>query len=276
MDGWESRRRRIPGNDWCVIQLAVPGTIQGVHLDTSFFTGNFPSFASIDGCLVGSDPSQSESWISLLGKERLQGDSHQFFQFSDASSKLEVAFLRLNIFPDGGIARLRVFGKPVGLNIVDENGFLELSSALNGAYGVEWNDAHFGVVSNMLLPGRGINMGEGWETRRRREPGNDWCVIALAAASKPVRCELDTAHFKGNYPDRFSLQGINLEGKSRADVSQSESWPFLLPEQKLTMDHQHFYQNELLDIGRITHVRLNLYPDGGVSRLRLWGKVEVK
>jgi allantoicase len=276
MDGWESRRRRIPGNDWCVIQLAVPGTIQGVHIDTSFFTGNFPPSASLDGCLVGSDPALSESWFSLLNQQGLQGDFHHFFQISEDKSHLAIAYLRLNIFPDGGIARLSVFGRPVGLNIKDHNGLLELTSALNGAYGVAWNDAHFGVVSNMLLPGRGINMGEGWETRRRREPGNDWCVIALAAASKPIRCELDTAHFKGNYPDRFSLQGANLQGKNIQAADESEKWAFLLHEQKLTMDHQHFYQNELLDIGPITHVRLNLYPDGGVSRLRLWGKVEQK
>ncbi|MBU3624491.1 allantoicase [Polynucleobacter sp. AP-Latsch-80-C2] len=276
MDGWESRRRRIPGNDWCVIQLAVPGKIQGVHIDTSFFTGNFPTSASLDGCLVGSDPNQPESWISLLDQQALQGDSHQFFQIPESKDHLEIAYLRLNIFPDGGIARLQVFGKPAGLNITDENGLLELTSALNGAYGVAWNDAHFGVVSNILLPGRGINMGEGWETRRRRDPGNDWCVIALATCARPIRCELDTAHFKGNYPDRFSLQGANLHGKNLSVVDQSEQWEFLLPEQKLSMDHQHFYQNELLNTGPISHVRLNLYPDGGVSRLRLWGKIDQK
>ena len=276
MDGWESRRRRIPGNDWCVIQLAVPGKIQGVHIDTSFFTGNFPTSASLDGCLVGSDPNQPESWISLLDQQALQGDSHQFFQIPESKDHLEIAYLRLNIFPDGGIARLQVFGKPAGLNITDENGLLELTSALNVAYGVAWNDAHFGVVSNILLPGRGINMGEGWETRRRRDPGNDWCVIALATCARPIRCELDTAHFKGNYPDRFSLQGANLHGKNLSVVDQSEQWEFLLPEQKLSMDHQHFYQNELLNTGPITHVRLNLYPDGGVSRLRLWGKIDQK
>ncbi|OIN01114.1 allantoicase [Polynucleobacter sp. QLW-P1DATA-2] len=274
MDGWESRRRRIPGNDWCIIQLAAPGKIQGVHIDTSFFTGNFPTSASLDGCVVGMDPKSPDSWINLFEKQNLNSDSHHFFRIPEDKSQLGISYLRLNIFPDGGIARFRVFGKPIGKNICDENGYLELTSALNGAYGVAWNDAHFGVVSNMLLPGRGINMGEGWETRRRREPGNDWCVIALAQTSKPLRCELDTAHFKGNYPDRFSLQGANLKGDIDQSVDQSEKWDFLLPEQKLNMDQQHFYQDELLDIGPITHVRLNLYPDGGVSRIRLWGEVE--
>ena len=274
MDGWESRRRRTPGNDWCVLQLAVPGFIQGIHVDTSFFTGNFPTSASLDGCLVGSNPNLSESWVSLLDPRDLKGDAHQFFELPERHKRFAIAYVRLNIFPDGGIARLRVFGNPLGVNITDGNGLIELTSALNGAYGVAWNDAHFGSVANMLLPGRGKNMGEGWETRRRREPGNDWCVIALSAPAVPLRCELDTAHFKGNYPDRFSLHGARLEGKAVEALERSDQWSVLLPEQKLGMDHQHFYQSELLDIGPITHVRLNLYPDGGVSRFRLWGKDE--
>ncbi len=137
-----------------------------------------------------------------------------------------------------------------------------------------WNDAHFGVAGNLLLPGRGVDMGDGWETRRRREPGFDWCILALGQPGTIRRIEVDTAHFKGNFPDRCSLQGGYAPGLSdQALVAQAQFWPTLLPEAKLQADYIHTFLDEVAALGKITHVRLNLHPDGGVSRLRLWGEV---
>lgn len=136
------------------------------------------------------------------------------------------------------------------------------------------NNQHFGLASNMLMPGRGVNMGDGWETRRRREPGNDWCVVALGQPGVIEKIEVDTCHFKGNYPDRCSLQAAFVRGGTETSlITQSMFWPVLLPEQKLQMDLQHYFETEIAKLGPISHVRYNMHPDGGTSRLRLWGKL---
>lgn len=271
MDGWESRRKRGPGHDWCVVKLARPGRIAGVDIDTSFFTGNYPPAASLDGCRAGGDPSLEADWEPLLPATPLQGNRHHLIQFNGGDAAW--SHLRLNILPDGGVARLRVYGRPSGEPERAADGLVDLAAALNGAYPVAWNDAHFGVAANLLLPGRGIDMGDGWETRRRREPGYDWCIVALACPGIVRRIEVDTAHFKGNYPDRCSLQAGHAPGVSKeALVAQAQFWPTLLPESKLAADSIHTFNKGIADWGAITHVRLNLHPDGGVSRLRLWGE----
>lgn len=272
MDGWESRRKRVPGNDWCVVRLARPGTIAGVDIDTSFFTGNYPPAASLDACPAGRDPGAADSWRPLLGATPLAGNSHHLLAtpgFGDVYSHV-----RLNIFPDGGVARLRVYGRPAPQTIsADADGLVELSAALNGGRAVAWNDAHFGACSNLLLPGRGVDMGDGWETRRRREPGHDWAILALGVAGRVERIDVDTAHFKGNFPDRCSLQAACVDETSdRLLVAASQFWPTLLPEVKLGADAIHVFRDQCIDLGAITHVRFNVHPDGGVSRLRLWGR----
>ena len=233
--------------------------------------GNFPPAASLDGCTEGCDPLREESWQPLLPPTAMNGNQHHLIAITDTNCYSHV---RLNIFPDGGVARLRIYGRPAGAPTVAEDGLTDLAAALNGAYPVAWNDAHFGAAGNLLLPGRGVNMGEGWETRRRREPGFDWCIIALGQPAV-IRCiEVDTAHFKGNYPDRCSLQACHAPDMSdEALVTQAQFWPVLLPEMKLLADHVHLFRDEVAALGSVTHVRLNLHPDGGVSRLRLWGEV---
>lgn len=271
MDGWESRRKRGSGHDWCIVKLARPGRIAGVDIDTSFFTGNYPPAASLDACPEGCDPTLPESWQSLLTPSALGGNQHHLIALASSAS---VSHVRLNILPDGGVARLRVYGRPRGQALAADDGLVDLGAALNGGYPVAWNDAHFGVVDNLLLPGRGVDMGDGWETRRRREPGFDWCIIALGQPGKIQRIEVDTAHFKGNFPDRCSLQAGYAPGLSdQALVAQAQFWPSLLPETKLQADHIHNFLNEVAALGTVSHVRLNLHPDGGVSRLRLWGEV---
>ena len=271
MDGWESRRKRVAGHDWCIVKLARPGQIAGVDIDTSFFTGNYPPAASLDGCPAGADPDDAASWTTLLPATPLNGNQHHLIPLTATGS---YSHLRLNILPDGGIARLRVYGRPSGAATPGADGLVDLAAALNGGYPVAWNDAHFGVAGNLLLPGSGVDMGDGWETRRRREPGFDWCIVALGQPGTIRRIEVDTAHFKGNFPDRCSLQAGYAPGVSdTALVAQAQFWPTLLPEVKLQADHIHVFAEPLAALGPVTHVRLNLHPDGGVSRLRLWSEV---
>jgi allantoicase len=271
MDGWESRRKRGPGHDWCIVRLARPGTLVGVDLDTSHFTGNYPPAASLDGCDVApGDPDAATAWFPLLPAVNLGGDRHHYFALDGTRA---VTHVRVNLFPDGGLARLRLYGRPrFDATRVDADGLIDLAAAEHGGTVVAANNQHFGLATNLLLPGRGADMGDGWETRRRREPGHDWCIVALAAPGRIAAIEVDTAHFKGNYPDRCSLQAARVAGGTAESlVTQSMFWPVLLPEQKLAMDRQHLFRAEIAPHEPVTHVRFNIHPDGGVSRLRLRG-----
>ncbi len=271
MDGWETRRKRTGGHDWAIVKLARRGRIFGFDVDTSHFTGNYAPAVMIEATVSNSDEAAAlaaASWHELLPATSLSGNSHHLLQVAAAG---EWTHLRVHIYPDGGIARLRVYGQPVGSCL--SGGRYDLAALENGGRAVAWNDAHYGVPSNLLLPGRGINMGDGWETRRRREPGNDWCLIELGTPGIIERIEVDTAHFKGNYPDRCSLQAACVEGGTdQSLVTQSMFWPLLLPEQPLGMDAIHVFAEGLAALGPVTHVRFNIHPDGGVSRLRLWGR----
>jgi len=267
MDGWESRRRRTPGHDFCIIRLGVAGVIRGLDIDTSFFTGNYPPQASIDVCTSDEDVPQN-AWSELLAKTDLSGDVHQFIPIQNENSWTH---LRLNIFPDGGIARLRVYGE-VQPEPSDEEGMIDLLALRHGGRALSCSDEHYGSMHNLNLPGRGINMGDGWETARRRGPGNDWVILALGQAGTIERVEVDTAHFKGNYPDRVSLEVANFANNEDAR-NDSDQWRTLLPESKLSMDQQHFFESELQAAGPITHARVAIFPDGGISRLRLFGRV---
>lgn len=270
MDGWESRRKRGPGNDWCVVRLARAGRIVGVDIDTRHFTGNYPPGASLEAChCAQGDPGVDARWTPLLPTVPLKGNSHHYHAVSSTETWTHV---RLSIYPDGGVARLRIYGRPSGDWAV-AGAELDLAAAINGAYVVAANNEHFGLASTLLLPGRGVNMGDGWETRRRREPGNDWCIIALAAPGIIERVEVDTAHFKGNFPDACSLQAARMHGGTEQSlVTQSMFWPELLSPHKLQMDAEHSF-GQVAALGPVTHVRFNIFPDGGVSRLRLFGKV---
>ena len=273
MDGWETRRRRNGGSDWCLIKLGVPGIIKGIDIDTSHFTGNYPPAAAVEGLYSETKPAASARWRPLVRTLALKGDCHHYL---DVTETEPVNWLRLQIFPDGGIARLRVHGIPKREWTAEErNSVNELSALKNGGRIIAFNDAHYGNISSLLSEGRAKNMGDGWETRRRREPGNDWMIIALAAPGTIERIDVDTAHFKGNYPDKCSLQGARVEQATpQSLVTQSMFWDELLPPQKLEADKVHTFGGNLIaDRGPITHVRFNIIPDGGVSRLRLFGKL---
>lgn len=276
MDGWESRRKRVAGHDWALLKLGVKGRIRGFDVDTSHFVGNYPPAVSIEATVSDSDDVdvlKTAAWTEILPATALGPSSHHIVE---SVSDGVWTHLRINIFPDGGIARLRVYGQPVGgLENACGGQLVDLLALENGGRPVAWNDASFGSsATSLLLPGRGQNMGDGWETRRRREPGNDWCVLQLGAPGIIEKIEVDTAFFKGNYPDRCSIQAAYVTGGTdRSATTQSMFWPVLLSEQKLQMDAVHIFSEEIAKLGPITHVRFNIFPDGGVSRLRLWGKV---
>jgi allantoicase len=269
MDGWESRRKRTPGHDHCVIQLC-PGVIRGFEIDTAFFTGNFPPQASIEACHSNGIPDANTPWEELVPRTDLQGNSKQYIQLDDGRSWTH---LRFHIYPDGGVARLRVYGVAAfDWNTVSEGEHVDLLAMEHGGRALAANDMHYGHMSNLLAPGDGLNMGDGWETRRRREPGNDWVILKLGHSGCLHRILVDTAFFKGNYPARCSLHGALLEDVPDSEIrADADYWQPVLPPVELGPDQKHSFEKELLDAGRISHVRLDIYPDGGVSRLRLFG-----
>mgnify|MGYP001822674055 CR=1 FL=1 len=268
MDGWESRRKRVPGHDYCVIRLGVPGVLHGVDIDTSFFTGNFPPQASIEACVSDEDV-PSGGWFEILPQVNLAGDNHHFHNIDNDTI---VTHLRLNIYPDGGIARLRIYGE-VRPDFSRISGVVDLLALEHGGRALTCSDEHYGSMHNLNVAGRGVNMGDGWETARRRGPGNDWVILALGHVGTIESVEVDTAHFKGNYPDRVALD-VALATDGIAPGHDDERWQTLLPESKLEMDKQHTFSTELQSPGPVSHVRMSIFPDGGISRLRLFGRAE--
>lgn len=268
MDGWESRRKRTPGNDYCIIRLGQAGIIRGLDIDTNFFLGNHPPFASVEGtfCTQG-DPDESTEWTSILPKSALHPGAQNLFPIENQGVYSHV---RLQIYPDGGVARFRVYGDVhVDWSKFADNELIDLAAIENGGSVLICNDMFFSSKDNLIFPGRGKNMGDGWETRRKRHPGHDWVILQLAKAAVIEKIEVDTAHFKGNFPDQCSIDVATMEeGLKIEDLS----WQELLPKQKLQADHQHYYASELNQLSAATHLRLNIYPDGGISRLRCWGR----
>ena len=274
MDGWESRRKRTDGHDWCVVRLGVPGLVAGFEIDTRHFTGNYPPGAEIEVCRSGEAvPDDAAGWTKVTGRLALNGDDRAYVPIEHHEP---VTHVRLNIFPDGGVARLRVWGKVAkDWSAVDPDERVDLLAMENGGRGIIANDEHYGSIENLTAPGRGVNMGDGWETRRRREAGHDWAVLELGASGIIDEVVIDTAHFKGNYPDRCFLQAATeASGSPQEIASASESWPLLLSEVKLEADTIHSFREDLADLGAVRFVRLNIIPDGGVSRLRLIGRKE--
>ena len=274
MDGWETRRRRDDGYDWAVIRLGSLGVVHGVVVDTAWFRGNYPDACSIDACRLPGVPSLDEvlgaEWVEILPRVELQGNTGNLFPIRDERPWTHV---RLNIYPDGGVARLRVHGEvqPAWSSFVQRGGEADLAALENGGWAMACSDKFYGHPQNLILPGRSTHMGDGWETRRRRGPGNDWIVVRLAATGALHRLEIDTDHFKGNAPDHVSVDALYAPGASEADLAAAE-WRTLLPETHVEPHTRHRWEDgQLGDVGPVTHVRLNVFPDGGVARMRVFG-----
>ena len=279
MDGWESRRRRTPGFDWCVIRLGLPGTIRGVVVDTSHFKGNYPEQCSIEACAVDGRPTTeqlidgSQQWTGILPRADLNGDSQKAFPIT---SDERWTHLRFNIHPDGGVARLRVYGEvvPQWNRLRQIGGDIDLAAVENGGIVLTCSDMFFGHRHNLIMPGRAANMSDGWETKRRRSPGHDWTIVKLGTAGRIRRLEVDTSWFKGNFPESCSLESCNA-----ADVpietmqDPAFTWKSVLARTKLQAHTRHFL-DEVMETGTASHIRFNIFPDGGVSRLRVYGTIE--
>ena len=273
MDGWETRRRREPGHDWCVVRLGIAGIVREIVIDTTHFKGNAPESCSVDACdSAAPDPGPGAAWAELLPKTPVKADAENVFPVSGAR---RATHLRLNIHPDGGVARLRAAGDvvPDWEAIARRGGEVDLAAVENGGVVVSASDEFFGSRQNLILPGRGLGMHDGWETRRRRGAGHDWVIVRLGRPGSIRRVEVDTLHFKGNAPGSCSVDVCRAPDADAASLAtRGDLWRPLLAESKLSPHARHRFEGELArGEAEATHARLNIFPDGGVSRLRLFG-----
>ncbi len=265
MDGWETRRRREAGHDWCVVRLGMPGTIRGVVVDTRWFRGNYPAEAALDACALPGPLDLAQlaeaEWTELVPRLPLQGDFKNLFT---VTHEARVTHVRLRIYPDGGVARLRVHGEvvPDWPRLLRLGEHVDLAALEHGARVISCSDMFFGSRNNLIKPGRSFNMSDGWETRRRRGPGNDWAIVKLAAPGVVRRAEIDTTHFKGNAPGHCTLE---------LGDGSDDGWRLILAS-PLQPHTRHLFDAELRKTRPATHARLSVFPDGGVARLRLWGE----
>jgi allantoicase len=276
MDGWESRRSfgrqfRPSGvdHDWCVLRLGYAGRIRGVDVDTHHFRGNSPLRVAVDATQVSLDPDPTTVWTEIIPQTDVLPDEQNPIPCSSAQ---RWTHLRLRIYPDGGVARFRAFGEvlPDPGNYVDGE-LIDLASVALGGRGVAASDQFFSSTDNLIMPGRGVNMGDGWETRRRRDEHNDWAILKLGKTGTVRKILLDTAHLRGNYPDHFSVEGC-FEPHAQVP-SDNAQWSPIMGKQRLCPDREHTFTREVVCSPEQTfsHVRLNIFPDGGVSRLRVMG-----
>jgi allantoicase len=254
MDGWETRRRREPGSDSAIVRLGCPGVIRRVVVDTSYFTGNYPPEVSVEACGAEGYPAPADlavaEWTTLVPRVAVLGDTANEF---DVAAGQRFSHVRLTIFPDGGVARLRVYGEPVpDPRLLPAT--IDLAAVENGAAVTGCSNMFYSSPGNLLMPGPARAMQEGWETSRRRGPGNDWVAVRLACPGSVEVLELDTSHFKGNAPGWAAL---SYEGGD------------LLARTALQPDTQHRFA--VPGGPAAARVRLDIYPDGGMARLRVFG-----
>jgi len=269
--GWESRRHN-PKFDWCIIRLGTTGTIVGFDIDTSHFNGNEAPEVSVDAFLApdsDSDPDLANAtWIEILQKVPLGPSSRHLFKVPDTT---RFSHVRLNMYPDGGIARFRVYGQVAPVQPADDLMPFDLAHVFAGGRVVYTSDQHFGVGSNLILPGRGKDMGDGWETKRSRRKGHkDWVIIQLGAPGKLQVAEIDTAHFKGNFPESCELYGCRT-AKDDVPKGDSELWVPILSRVQLGPHRRHFFHLEVNPEDVFSHVKVTIYPDGGIKRVRITG-----
>ncbi|KAI1428006.1 hypothetical protein F5Y12DRAFT_782946 [Xylaria sp. FL1777] len=272
-DGWETRRHNQAPFDWVVIRLGVAsGTVEGVEVDTAFFSGNHAPAISVEGCFNSDDEQvlswkgEKGEWEPILGLQEC-GPSQRFGWKLDNPTGKQYTHVRLNMYPDGGIARFRLFGHAVPVFPADKEAIFDLAAAQNGAVAISCSDQHFGTKDNLILPGRGKDMGDGWETARSRTRGHvDWAIIRLGAPALIQSFIIDTAFFRGNFPQFAKLDAIEWkeDGEPGAD---GLGWTEVLAPSKCGPDQEHAFDCTKQD-KPFTHVKLTIIPDGGVKRLR--------
>ncbi|QKW10082.1 allantoicase [Streptomyces sp. NA04227] len=272
MDGWETRRRRgtdgaAPGpgadeHDWALVRLGLPGVVHGVVVDTAHFRGNHPRSVSLDATCAEGTPAPGEllgpdtRWTALVPRTEIGGHAANGFTV-DVPRRF--THLRLSQFPDGGIARLRVHGEPVpDPSWLLALGTFDVLALAHGGRVTDASDRFYAPPANTLMPGRSRRMDEGWETRRRRDDGHDWIRYRLAAEARVRAVEIDTACLKGNAAGWAALWLRTDDG----------TWQQVLARTRLQPDTCHRF---LVDAPAATEARLDIFPDGGISRLRLFG-----
>ncbi len=257
MDGWETRRRRTKGFDFLIIKLGKPGKIFNVDLDTTHFSGNQPTHASLEACYNKNKPNKKTKWIKILNKKRINPNKNHNFKINN---KFTFNYIRLNIFPDGGMARIRLFGKIDMKKVNINEKMTNLSSVLNGASIVSCNNEHFGKAENVIAPGKGKNF--------------DWLIIKFGKAGIINKLEIDTHHFKGNYPDSCSIQTAAILKKVSNSfvVKNSTKWKVILNKAKLKANKKHIFKSIRMNKNKVNFLKINIYPDGGISRIRVFGK----
>ena len=271
MDGWETRRRRSPGHDWCIVRLGVPGVVRGVVVDTAHFKGNYPESFSLEACSAPAhaplEALESAGWLEVLPRTPLAGDTRNAFA---VARSWRATHLRLRIYPDGGVARLRVHGEAVpdsrwlGRPGVEQD--VDLAAVENGGVVVSASDTFFGPRHALVMPGRAHDMSDGWETRRTRREGPEWVVVKLAVEGTIHGVEIDTWRFKGNAPGSAALAvGAGPDGPWHEVLLRTP----LLPHTRHTFDAGA--GADVAAHAPARYARLSIWPDGGVSRLRLYG-----
>jgi len=281
MDGWESRRsygrshRKESGRnfDWCIIRLGIKGVIRGFDIDTNYFRGNAPESVSVEACVSDIEPNTETIWETVLEQSSVDAHSQNIFKISNNKAYTHI---RLNMYPDGGIARIRVYGEAeVNWNQFIDGELIDLAYIKNGGKALLVSDMFFSDKNNLIMPGRGKDMGDGWETKRRRDPGPDWSIVKLASQGSIEKVIIDTCHFKGNFPDTFLLEGMVSDSDDFSDSKQEDKWQPIIEQTKLYAHREHLFIKEIVVNNKqnFTHVRLNIFPDGGISRMRIFGKV---
>lgn len=264
-DGWETRRHRGPGDDRAVVRLGAPGTVTGVVVDTAFFTGNYPPHVSVEACALPGYPNADEvaaaDWDVLVDRAPAEGNTENFYPVSPGAAARRYTHVRLTMHPDGGIARLRVHGTVVPDPALVDPDAVDLAALDSGAVVTACSNMFYSSPSNVLAPGLAAHQAEGWETARRRDDGNDWMIVDLAAEGVARFAELDTSNLRGNAPGWASLSGS----------TDGETWFELLPRTRLQPDTRHRFP--ITGAHPASRLRLDIYPDGGLARLRLLGSL---
>ena len=268
MDGWEPKRRRAPGHDWCILKLSVPGVIKVVNIDTNHFLGNHAPYASVQGCYApNASPKELRDqihWQPVVDQTMLSPGSENI---ALSHSNEAYTHLRLSIYPAGGVSRFRAWGEaqPTQCDSV-----VELSGLLQGGTALACSDMFFSSMNNLLKPYPAANMGDGWETKRSRPPTDDWVIIRLGRPGTIERVVIDTAFFKGNYPDSAQLYAVCWPDAPPWALVRDVNWTAVTERIHLRADSEHHL--EVGDERPWTHVKLHIVPDGGISRLKVFGQ----
>ena len=272
VDGWETRRRRKSGHDWVIIRLGAPGIISGVTVDTTYFTGNYPEHCALHACGHEGYPGPDEltgdaaDWIEIVPRCPLRGDCENAFAVTDPRRFTHV---RLSAYPDGGVARLRVNGHvvpdPRGLEDLTVD---QLGQSLGGLVAAS-SDDYFSGAAALNRPGLARTMGEGWETRRRRDTGHDFVLFRLGLAGQVRRLIVDTSFFRYNASDSVAVYG---GAEDQLLAARSSCWQPILPRTRVQPDTRHEFAVQLRE--PVAAIRLDAFPDGGLSRVRAIGSID--